>query len=158
ILGKDSLAQTTAALSDLAEVILAQIAELQLEPVRQRFGMTCLASGPRAGQPARFVVLGLGKLGGREMSYHSDLDLVMVYEGDGWTVPPPGASRFDRFESAEHFQYFTDLAQRIIKAASFLGPHGRLYQVDMRLRPTGKSGSLVTPLAEFQRYYGSGQA
>ena len=43
--------------------------------------------------------------------------------------------------------YFTELAQRIIKAASFQGPMGRLYQVDMRLRPTGKSGSLVIPLA-----------
>jgi glutamate-ammonia-ligase adenylyltransferase len=158
ILGKDSLAETTSALSDLAEVILAQIAGLQLEPVRRRFGMTSLASGPRAGQPARFVVLGLGKLGGREMSYHSDLDLIMLYEGDGWTLPPPGASRFERFESTEHFHYFTELGQRIIKATSLLGPHGRLYQVDMRLRPTGKSGSLVTPLAEFERYYNSNQA
>src|SRR5262249_39251337 len=54
------------------------------------------------------------------------------------------------------FHFFTELAQRIIKVASFMGPMGRLYHVDMRLRPTGKSGSLVTPLTEFRRYYEEG--
>src|SRR5205807_1180578 len=46
----------------------------------------------------------------------------------------------------------------MIKVASYLGPKGRLYQVDMRLRPTGKSGSLVIPLCEFERYFGDGGA
>ena len=87
------------------------------------------------------------------MSYHSDLDLMLVYEGDGRTAPPPGATRFDRFELTDNFHFFTELAQRIIQATSYLGPMGRLYQVDMRLRPTGKSGSLVLPLAEFRRYF-----
>lgn len=95
-------------------------------------------------------MVGLGKLGGREISYHSDLDLLLVYEADGATAggrsPVPNA------------QFFTDLAQRVIKALSTLGPMGRLYAVDMRLRPTGKSGSLVFPLAEFVRYFASGEA
>ena len=68
-------------------------------------------------------------------------------------MPPPGATRFDRFELTDNFHFFTELAQRIIKATSYLGPMGRLYQVDMRLRPTGKSGSLVMPLSEFRRYF-----
>jgi glutamate-ammonia-ligase adenylyltransferase len=92
------------------------------------------------------------------MSYHSDLDLILVYEGDGQTGPPPGATRFDRFERTSNIHFFTEFAQRIIKTASILGPLGRLYQVDMRLRPTGKSGSLVIPLTEFQRYYAEGEA
>jgi glutamate-ammonia-ligase adenylyltransferase len=158
ILAKDTVRETTAALSDLAEVILAQIADLQSPDVARRFGAPYLAAGPRAGQPARFVLLGLGKLGGREMSYHSDLDLVLVYEGDGRTGPPPGANRFDRSAPTDNFHYFTELAQRIIRATSLMGPRGRLYQVDMRLRPTGRSGSLVTPLAEFERYYASASA
>jgi len=117
-----------------------------------------LAEGPRAGQPSRYVVLGLGKLGGRELSYHSDLDLILVYEGDGRTGPPHGASRFDRFDLSDNFHYFTELARRIIKTTAYMGPMGRLYQVDMRLRPTGKSGSLVIPLQEFRRYYDDGGA
>jgi glutamate-ammonia-ligase adenylyltransferase len=158
ILGKDGIQGTTASLSDLAETILTQIAVLQEPPLGKRFGVPFLTEGPRAGQASRFVLLGLGKLGGRELSYHSDLDLVLVYEGDGRTGPPPSATRFDRFELTDNFHFFTELAQRIIRATSYLGPMGRLYQVDMRLRPTGKSGSLVTPLAEFRRYYEEGGA
>jgi glutamate-ammonia-ligase adenylyltransferase len=91
----------------------------------------------------RYVLLGLGKLGGREISYHSDLDLLLVYEADGVT---------DAGESNALF--FTELAQRIGNTLGRYGPMGRLYAVDMRLRPTGKSGSLVLPLPEFRRYFG----
>jgi glutamate-ammonia-ligase adenylyltransferase len=158
ILGKDTIQGTTAALSDLAQTILVQVAILQEPPLARRFGVPYLTEGAQAGQPSRYALLGLGKLGGREMSYHSDLDLILIYEGDGRTGPPTGASRFDRYELTDNFHYFTELAQRIIRATSYLGPMGRLYQVDMRLRPTGKSGSLVIPLTEFRRYYEEGGA
>jgi glutamate-ammonia-ligase adenylyltransferase len=117
-----------------------------------------LGAGERNGKASRYVLLGLGKLGGQEMSYHSDLDLILVYEGDGRTVPPPGSSRWDTFELTDNFHFFSELARHIINVTSFMGPRGRLYQVDMRLRPTGKSGSLVIPLAEFVRYYEEGGA
>ena len=158
ILGKDNIVETTHALSDLAEVILVQLADLQYPSLQRRLGMPCLAEGPRAGQASRYVILGLGKLGGREMSYHSDLDLILIYEGDGRTMPPPGSTRWDTFELTDNFHFFSELARQIIKAASYMGPRGRLYQVDMRLRPTGKSGSLVIPLSEFERYYQEGTA
>jgi glutamate-ammonia-ligase adenylyltransferase len=158
ILGKDTIRETTRALSDLAETILVQLIALQYPPLPRRFGVPTLAEGPRAGQPSRYVFLGLGKLGGRELSYHSDLDLILVYEGDGRTAPPPGSSRFNQFELTDNFHFFTEFAQRVIRATSYLGPLGRLYQVDMRLRPTGRSGSLVIPLTEFRRYYEGGGA
>src|SRR5207237_911685 len=158
ILGKDTILETTTALSDLAETLLCQLAALQLPSLAKRFGMAYLDQGARAGQVSRYVLLGLGKLGGREMSYHSDLDLILLYEGDGRTGAPPGATRFDRYELTDNFHFFTELAQRIIRATSFPGPMGRLYHVDMRLRPTGKSGSLVMPLTGFQRYYEEGGA
>jgi glutamate-ammonia-ligase adenylyltransferase len=158
ILGKETIRETTAALSDLAEAILGEIAALQYPLLLTRFGIPYLADGPRSGQASRCALIGLGKLGGRELSYHSDLDLVLVYEGDGRTGPPPGSSRFTRFDVTDNFHFFTDFAQRIIKVAGVLGPMGRLYQVDMRLRPTGKSGSLVIPLPEFRRYYEGGGA
>jgi glutamate-ammonia-ligase adenylyltransferase len=155
ILGKFSVAETTAALTDLAETVLLQVAGPQASPLDARCGLPMLADGPRAGLPARYAVLGLGKLGGRELTYHSDLDLLLVYEGDGRTEPAPGTRANGRAQSVENSQYFTELTQRIIRALSFPGPMGRLYQVDMRLRPTGRSGSLVLPLAEFERYYRS---
>ncbi len=153
ILSKDRIQDTVAALSDLAETILERIALPPYAPLEKRFGSPTLEVGERAGQRSRFVLLALGKLGGRELNYHSDLDLVLIYEGDGPTQPPPGSNRFDRFELTDNFHFFTQLAQRIIRAMSYQGPMGQLYQVDMRLRPTGKSGSLVVPLSEFRRYF-----
>lgn len=128
--------------------------------MHQRFGVPCVEAhgGPPVGLPARFVLLALGKLGGKEMSYQSDLDLILVYEGDGRTAPPAGSSKWDRFELTDNFHFFTELMQRIIKVLGVLGPLGRLYHVDMRLRPTGKSGSLVIPLTAFHRYYDGGGA
>jgi glutamate-ammonia-ligase adenylyltransferase len=159
ILGKDTVLETTAALSDLAETILVQIDRNQYPQLVKRFGVPTLSDGPRKGEPSRYVLVGLGKLGGREMSYHSDLDLVLIYEGDGRTMPPVGSSRWDTFELTDNFHFFSELVRRLIKVMSFMGPMGRLYQIDMRLRPTGKSGSLVIPLSEFVRYFeeGSGQ-
>jgi glutamate-ammonia-ligase adenylyltransferase len=141
LLGKSTIQATTAALSDLAEAVLGQVVAIQGPALEWRLGVPTLAGGPRAGQACRFALVALGKLGGREMSYHSDLDLMLVYEGDG------------RAEAVENQPYFTELAQRVIRASSAPGPMGRLYQVDMRLRPTGRSGSLVISLEEFGRYY-----
>jgi glutamate-ammonia-ligase adenylyltransferase len=151
ILGKETIQSTTAALSDIAETILAKIAELQEAALGERLGE------PRSGERrCRYALLGLGKLAGREMGYHSDLDLILIYERDGHTSPRSGAA--SAVQATDNFHYFTELAQRIIKAAGSPGPQGRIYQIDMRLRPTGRSGSLVIPLDEFVRYYESGGA
>jgi glutamate-ammonia-ligase adenylyltransferase len=153
ILNKGPISDTTAALSDLAEVLLERVAATPAGPLEKRYGVPTLAEGPRSGQRSRFAILALGKLGAREMNYHSDLDLMMLYEGDGRTMPPDGLSRFERFDPTDNYHFFTELGQRIIKGVGHMGPKGRLYAVDMRLRPTGKSGSLVLPLAEFRRYF-----
>jgi glutamate-ammonia-ligase adenylyltransferase len=67
------------------------------------------------------------------------------------TIPGPGCG-YD-FRAVDNFLYFTELAQRVIKLMGQMGQHGRLYSVDMRLRPTGKSGALVSSIEAFQRYY-----
>jgi glutamate-ammonia-ligase adenylyltransferase len=143
LLGKTPEAATAAALSDLAETILAQIADLEMPAVVAKFGEPQLADG----RPCRWTILALGKLGGRELSYHSDLDVVLVYEGES----APGSETDNR-------QAFSDLARRVIRSAGGHGPMGRLYAVDMRLRPTGGSGSLAVSLGEFERYYAGGGA
>ena len=153
ILGKDCIRGTTAAAERPGRDDPGGGGGPAVGAVGEALRRAALAEGPRAGQRSRFVVLALGKLGGREMNYHSDLDLMLIYEGDGRTGPPAGATRFDRFEPTDNIHFFTELAQRVIRATSHLGPMGRLYQIDMRLRPTGKSGSLVLPLAEFRRYF-----
>jgi len=163
LLGKAAIRQTTAALSDVAETILNGVFDLVEPTVREKFGRPTIGAGsvsddnttPSLTLPApserecRYAVIGLGKLGGREISYHSDLDIMLVYEFDGET---------DSAHSTTNFHYFTELAQRAIRMMSHTGPLGRLYDLDMRLRPTGKSGSLVLPVAEFDRYFAGGGA
>jgi glutamate-ammonia-ligase adenylyltransferase len=154
LLGKTPVAATSAALSDLAETVLNQVVALQGPALAPRYGAPTLDDG----RPCRFAVLALGKLGGRELSYHSDLDLVLVYEGDGRTAPPVGEPPPDRFESTDNLHYFAEQLRRVVRVAAAHGPQGRLYHIDLRLRPTGGSGSLAVSLAEFGRYYDGGGA
>ena len=98
LLGKEDIQATTGALSDIAEACLEQIAAAEYERLAAKFGQPQIGDGPRAGQPCEMVILAMGKFGGREMNYHSDLDIVFLYEADGQTAslasraapkPPP---------------------------------------------------------------------
>ncbi len=156
LLGKEDIQAATGALSDIAEVCLAQIAAYEYQKLVAKFGRPQIGSGQRVGEPCDMTILALGKFGGREMNYRGDLDLVFLYEADGQTAFDFGQWSA-RSTSNQHF--FSELGQRIIKSASRLSAQGKLYEVDLRLRPTGKSGSLATSFAQFSRYYsqGSGQ-
>ncbi len=154
ILGKDDVQETHAALSAIAETCLQEIATRQYAQLLDKFGQPTIGKGPDRGQAADLAVLALGKLGGREPNYHSDLDLVFLFDGDGSTVPP-GPGRHVQKTSNSHF--FSELGQRIIKVASHLGTYGRLYEVDARLRPTGGSGTLAVSVEEFRRYFDGGR-
>ncbi len=153
ILGKDDARATSLALSDIAESILVALAVRAEKWLEARSGTPILTEGPRAGQPCRWAIVALGRLGAREMSYHSDLDIIILYEGAGRYAWEGNSSPS---MMADCHQHFTELAQKIIRLATQQGMAGmgRLYTVDMRLRPTGRSGSLVLNLAEFDRYHG----
>jgi glutamate-ammonia-ligase adenylyltransferase len=155
ILGKDTLSDTTLALSDVAEVVLEKIVEHEYSELADRLGDPTIEEGPRAGQPSRLTVIALGKFGGQELSYHSDLDVIFIYEADGQTRIH---GRRRGWEPTTNFHFYSELGTRIMRVAGGLGPHGRLYAIDPRLRPTGRSGSLVIPIDQFVRYYESGGA
>jgi glutamate-ammonia-ligase adenylyltransferase len=152
ILGKEDTQATTGALSDIAEACLSQIAAREYERLAARFGQPLVTEGRRAGRPCEMVVLALGKFGGREMNYHSDLDVIFLYEADGQTRAGAGPAR----QSTTNQHFFSEFGQRIIKCASRLSSYGRLYEIDARLRPTGKSGTLATTFDEFVRYFTTG--
>jgi len=97
----------------------------------------------RGGEAA---VIAMGKLGGREMTATSDLDLIIVYEFDEEHPESDGARPL--YAS----QYFARLTQRLINALTAQTNYGVLYQVDMRLRPSGRSGPVATSLASFENY------
>ena len=96
-------------------------------------------------------VLALGKLGGRELGYAADLDVVFVYRGDDESprVIDPGTGASER----SSLEYFSRLAQRLLGALRQRTARGRLYEVDTRLRPSGSQGLLVSSLASWRRYH-----
>lgn len=153
ILGKEDILATMAALTSIAEACLEQIALREYHKLVEKFGEPTVGEGPRAGEPVELVIVGLGKLGGRELNYHSDLDIVFLYEADGRTEH---RRRSRRGETTNNQHFFSELGQRIIRTASRLGPYGRLYEIDPRLRPTGRSGALATSFGEFARYFAEG--
>jgi glutamate-ammonia-ligase adenylyltransferase len=156
VLGKDDVRATHAALSDIAEACLKQIAASEYTNLVEKFGEPTIqipseSEPPSAGavqQWQRFadregdvcepVVLALGKLGGRELGYAADLDVVFVYTGD---------------EGESPVEWFSRCAQRLLGALHQRTPRGRLYEVDTRLRPSGSQGLLVTSLAGWRRYH-----
>jgi glutamate-ammonia-ligase adenylyltransferase len=90
-------------------------------------------------------LLGLGKLGASEMSYGSDLDLIFIYSGEGATSSPT--------KSITNSEFFTRVAQRLIRTLTSGTFRGKLYSVDTRLRPSGSQGTLVVSLAAFIAYH-----
>jgi glutamate-ammonia-ligase adenylyltransferase len=154
ILGKEDLRDTHRALSDIAEVCLQEIAEREYRALVEKLGRPVKKREGCGGEPCGWVIVALGKLGGREPNYHSDLDVVFLFEADGQTEHDKRGRRGDTTTN-QHF--FSQLGQRIIKVVTRIGPHGRLYELDPRLRPTGKSGSLAVSLDEFARYFADGR-
>jgi glutamate-ammonia-ligase adenylyltransferase len=119
-----------AAHADLAEACIGVLAEAAAAETARRHGP---APGP-------FTVLGLGKLGGRELAQGSDLDLMVVYDAADGAGPGAG-------------EYFARLTQRLITALSAPTEEGLLYEVDLQLRPSGSKGPVAVRRSSFERYY-----
>ncbi len=133
-------AAAQAVLSDIAEVAIGglfPVIEADFALHHGRFGGETLG------------VVAMGKLGGREMTPSSDLDLIFIYE------VPAGMDSSDGAKPLPPGQYFTRLSQRLINALTALTAEGRLYDVDMRLRPSGNKGPLAVALDGFVRYHDS---
>lgn len=154
--GSLSLEEGMQQLTSLAEVLLSNALFLARREVARRFGVP-MAGGDADGEEARFCVMGLGKLGAEELSYHSDLDIIFLYSADGETVPPQGAGPAEVRKITNH-EYFAKVAQRLISILTTVTREGYVYKLDTRLRPSGNAGQLVSSLAAFEKYHeGSAQ-
>lgn len=137
IAGVSTLDQTVAQLSDLAEVIIEAVLKESFDALRARSDEEALEELELRELP--FVVVGMGKLGGRELGFGGDLDMIFVYEAD-------------EARGLTH-SFYTRLAQRLIRGLSMATESGNLYEVDMRLRPSGSQGTLVVSLDAFRNYH-----
>jgi len=131
-------------LSDIAETVLGEVVKIAYEHLQEKHGApTCLLNGVSGDRG--FAVIAYGKLGGLELGYGSDLDLVFLHSGtQEKTQGSPQA-----IDSA---QFFNRLGQRVIHILTSHTRAGRLYEIDMRLRPSGVSGVLVSHAEGFRDY------
>ena len=128
-----------------ATAALSAIAETAIEGLLPRVEADFAAAHGRFGEPS-LAVIALGKLGGREMTPTSDLDLIFVYD------VPEGMEASDGPRPLPASQYFARLSQRLVNALTALTAEGHLYEVDMRLRPSGNKGPLAVAFDGFVRY------
>ncbi|MBV8214317.1 MAG: hypothetical protein JOZ08_13965 [Verrucomicrobia bacterium] len=130
ISGLAGFVETTRDITEIAERCVRQVYRLSFTTLSSRWGE------PRTG----FGVLGMGKLGGRELNYSSDIDVVFLYGEEGFVNP--------RFS---YHEFFTRLAEKIV--SEFAERGNALFRIDLRLRPEGSSGPLVRGFASTENYY-----
>ncbi|HKJ89459.1 MAG TPA: bifunctional [glutamate--ammonia ligase]-adenylyl-L-tyrosine phosphorylase/[glutamate--ammonia-ligase] adenylyltransferase, partial [Gammaproteobacteria bacterium] len=140
LMGWVGFPQTARETTALAEAATEAALAFAREELKERFGT------PRTtdGSEATLTVLGMGKLGGGELNFSSDIDLVFLYTGEGETDGP---------KSADNGAYFTRLGRSLIQLLSELTADGFAFRVDMRLRPHGDGGALAQPLDGMEEYY-----
>jgi glutamate-ammonia-ligase adenylyltransferase len=129
--------QAGEALADIAQVALVALLPAVEAEFARRHGRV---------PGGMFAVIGMGRLGSREMTLASDLDLILIYD------VPPGSEVSDGQHPLPIASYYARLSQRMIGAITAPTGEGRLYEVDMRLRPSGASGPIASSLAGFARY------
>ncbi|GAB4167173.1 MAG: bifunctional [glutamate--ammonia ligase]-adenylyl-L-tyrosine phosphorylase/[glutamate--ammonia-ligase] adenylyltransferase [Rhodocyclaceae bacterium] len=138
--GLADLGEVTASMTALAELAVATAVEVCERTLAERHG----TPKDRAGRAQHLMVLGMGKLGGGELNVSSDIDLIFVYPEEGETDGPSPIS---------NFEFFGRLGRRVIEALSEPTADGRVFRVDMRLRPNGESGPLACSLEMLENYF-----
>lgn len=148
--GQVGQGDTTRQLSWLAEVCLDQAVAIARHELAGRFGAPF--ADEAANEETAFAIIGMGKLGGLELNYHSDLDVIFIYQGEGQTRPVAETDPA-RFRQISNREYFAKLGQRIITTLTLSTREGIVYKIDTQLRPSGNQGPLVTSYNAFELYH-----
>src|SRR5947209_8466865 len=136
------LEEVTRDISRVADTAIEVALTTAVRHVSRRFGEPFTASG----EPARCVVLAFGKLGGKELNYSSDIDLMFLYDDEGGT-------RGKRVTSLSNDDFFARVVSAVVRLLSAHTDRGQAYRVDLRLRPEGDRGPLARSLASTLAYY-----
>jgi [glutamine synthetase] adenylyltransferase / [glutamine synthetase]-adenylyl-L-tyrosine phosphorylase len=143
--GRLPLMKVSDRLTDVAELIVERAMQLGWQQMTAQFGTPMCGLGAER-RAVRVCAVGYGKLGGMELGYSSDLDLVFLHDSRGGQEETSGAAPID------NQLFFVRVAQRIMHLLTMHSGAGRLYEVDVRLRPSGKGGLLVTNIRAFAEY------
>ncbi|MDD5177084.1 MAG: bifunctional [glutamate--ammonia ligase]-adenylyl-L-tyrosine phosphorylase/[glutamate--ammonia-ligase] adenylyltransferase [Sterolibacterium sp.] len=150
--GLANLAEVTESMTLIAEIALETALTTLTSALTQRYGVPRNAKG----EAQLLIVIGMGKLGGRELNVSSDIDLIFVYPEDGETDGSDDEASRSAGRSTRpisNFDFFTRLGRNLINAISETTEDGRVFRVDMRLRPNGDSGPLVCSFEMLENYF-----
>ena len=146
LMGRAKVEETILELSNLADVCLQAVFGVALDSVRAQNKLSAPKVPPDSigifEATNRFTIIGMGKLGGQELNYSSDVDVLFVYGEEGQLTP-----------ALTNHQFFTKLAEEIIRGVGASSVEGNLFRIDLRLRPEGASGPLVRSLDSCENYY-----
>jgi [glutamine synthetase] adenylyltransferase / [glutamine synthetase]-adenylyl-L-tyrosine phosphorylase len=143
VLGIAKLAETTQEISALSDALIEEALLAVNTQLRQRYGIPVWADGQGRLYNTRFAVVSLGKLGGNELNYSSDIDLLFLYDSG---IKP-------ETQRSSNYEYFIQLAQGTTELLSRHTPEGQVFRIDLRLRPQGHEGELAVSLPYAAKYY-----
>jgi glutamate-ammonia-ligase adenylyltransferase len=146
LIGGLPLMKVSDRLTDIAELLVQEALVLARSQIEAKHGVPRYIDASGAQRVANMIVIAYGKLGGLELGYASDLDLVFLHDSTG------EAQRTDGAQQVDNTLFFQRLGQRLVHLLTVHSASGRLYEVDTRLRPAGNRGLLVQSLAAFRDY------
>jgi glutamate-ammonia-ligase adenylyltransferase len=148
-----NVVEITRELSDLADVSLDTVLQVCSKRYLEKYGRPFHQDAQGRWQPTAFCILGLGKLGGHELNYSSDVDLMFLYDDEGEVFKETPTGKTTPRSAMSNHQYFCKLAETLSDEVSRATGDGFLYRVDLRLRPEGDGGPIARSLDSCENYY-----
>lgn len=145
--------EITREISDVADVCLECVWQICLAQFTGRFGRPYHPDPSGRWQETSACVLGMGKLGGQELNYSSDVDVLFLYADEGQVFREPPTAKVKPVRTMSNHAFFNRLAENFIAEVTRLTPEGALFRIDLRLRPEGDAGPLCRSLESYENFY-----
>jgi [glutamine synthetase] adenylyltransferase / [glutamine synthetase]-adenylyl-L-tyrosine phosphorylase len=154
LLGNVELMETVGDISNLADVCLQIAYEKANRDLQKKHGTPSYEDADGNLKVSEFAILGMGKLGGQELNYSSDIDLIYIYTSSHGETQLDSSQQKSGIKISNH-EYFSKLGQQITKYINEITSEGNVFRVDLGLRPDGPSGEIASSLASCETYYQS---
>lgn len=148
-----SAVETITEISNVADVCLDAVFRICWQQLTERLGRPFHLDAAARWQPTQFCVFGMGKLGGQELNYSSDVDVIFVYSDEGFLFKEPPKRPEPKGHTLTNHQFFKRLAEAFVAEVGRATSEGTLFRIDLRLRPEGNDGPLARSLESYENYY-----
>jgi len=155
LLRKGSFSEIVKELSDVADVCLQSVYEISERELIKKYGEPYYRTADGEKRPSEFAIISLGKLGGRELNFSSDIDILYLYSSDDGETRGVKTDENEYEKGIKLHEFYVKLSQMITNVLSEITEDGNIFRVDLRLRPEGKKGDIAYSLRSYEIYYES---